>query len=356
MKKYYGCLANLKFDPIESLGRRNIKSDEDSSFAELMDPFSMDEDQKLRLSKAYRRLEGKTQVFYAPDSPYVRTRMTHTGEVVSLASIIAGILGLNTPLCRAIALLHDLGHVPFGHLGERFLSEKLGTKFRHSVFSLIVSEMIERRGVGLNLCFETLEGAYHHSGGLDNLDENLPQEYAVAKIADKVGYTLSDFNDACHMGYIEGRTLSFDYLGKNQRERTRNIVRALLKESKAKGKVSFGESEESKLFKEAREYMFTHVYSKADEEIDFTVLENGYKFIETTPFLNTCQPAIIFALLTEKEVKFFADLYKKGRYHPREIEQTGVTNILPKEDIPIESFSSFPFKKEEFSKEKSAFH
>ncbi len=353
MQKYRGCLSDLRFDSQESLGRRKNNLPEERFFREIADPFSLDEDKKLRLSKAYRRLEGKTQVFYAPDTPYARTRMTHTGEVLSLASFISDILGFNSPLCRAIALLHDLGHVPFGHLGERFLTEKLGQKFRHNMFSLVVSEMIERKGGGLNLCFETLEGAYHHSGGLNNLDSALPQEYAVAKIADKVSYTLSDFNDACRMGYIESRSFLFDKLGSSQRERTRNIILSLLKESKEKGRVSFEESEESKVFNEAREYMFSHVYSKADEEIDFTVLENGYSFIENSPFLNTCRSPIIFSLLTEKEVEFFAKLYKEENYRLEEIEKTGVLEILPKKDIPVKDFSSFPFKKEEFSKKKS---
>ena len=355
MKKYRGCLKKHRFDSEESLGRRKRELDEDRFLFEVADPFLLDEDKKLRLSKAYRRLEGKTQVFYSPDTPYARTRMTHTGEVVSLSSLISGILGLNSPLCRAIAVLHDLGHVPFGHLGERFLSEKLGEKFRHNIFSLIVSEMVERKGNGLNLSYETLEGAYHHSGGLDNFDESLPQEYMVTKIADKVAYTLSDFNDACRMDYVKSKSFHFAKLGKNQRERTRNILWALLRESREKGRVSFKESEESKLFKEAREYMFMHVYSKADEEIDFSLLEDGYRFIETSPFLKNCNTAIVFSLLSEKEVKYFASLYKKGDYDVEKIKDTGILEILPVNDIPVENFSSFPFEKKEFSKEKSAY-
>ncbi len=354
MEKKFGnfkdCLEHLQFDSTQRIGRRNKYPDDDEYLFPLCDPFSVDET-KIMLSKAYRRMERKTQVFYSRRNPHSRTRIIHTAESAALASIISETLGLNASLCRAIAFAHDIGHVPFGHLGERFLSKKLGVKFKHNAFAVMVSEFVERSGKGLNLCYETLEGVYHHSGGIDNFnEEDLPQEYLVVKIADKVAYTLADLNDAIRLRFLKEPPSVFKELGKNQRQRTENILLALFEESCEEGKVSFKECKESQVFKEARSFLFENVYAMADKEVDMNVLEDAYTFLEETKQFKGNDPAISFAFLTESEIESLSLMKRKGEDSDL-IERMGISEMLPME-TSFSDLASFPFRKEEFSKAK----
>src|SRR3954449_8494069 len=117
----------------------------------LRTPFQRDRDRVVH-SKAFRRLKHKTQVFVAPDGDHYRTRLTHTLEACGIARTVARALGLNEDLTEAIALGHDLGHPPFGHIGEQVLdeclAERYGVRFRHNHHSLRVVERLERGGRG----------------------------------------------------------------------------------------------------------------------------------------------------------------------------------------------------------------
>ena len=124
--------------------------------------FQVDRDRIIH-TRAFRRLKHKTQVFIAPDSDHVVTRMTHTIEVQQIARTIARALNLNEDLTEAIALAHDLGHTPFGHAGEERLAELLPEGFRHNEQSLRIVERLENDGRGLNLTVETREGILKHS-------------------------------------------------------------------------------------------------------------------------------------------------------------------------------------------------
>ncbi len=343
MEKYQGCLKAQRFITENTAGRRNfLEDDSDFFYFGLASPFAVDESQKIIPSKATRRMEKKVQVFYCSGTPYTRTRMTHTIEVVAIASFLAEFLGLNVSLARAIAAGHDIGHVPFGHLGERFLSEKLAGKFRHNAFSTIVAEFIERSGGGLNLSYETLEGIYHHSGDWKNFDYNLPQEYLVVKIADKLAYTVADYNDAMRMGYISKKNDCFEKLGSSQRKRIANVLQAVIKESAEKGKVSFEESEMAEIFSSASNFMFERVYAEADKDIDFSILEKAYKRIEESEIFSQCNPVIVFALTNEEDINAIA-------LSSRAIEDLGIKEILKNiEGLRVNDFTSFPFKREDF--------
>ncbi len=347
MKKYLGYLSNQAFVTEDTIGRRCFLEDDSDFFYLRMDnPFAVDENQKILFSRAFRRMENKVQVFYCSGTPYTRTRMTHTWEVVPIASFLAKFLGLNVHLVRAIAAGHDNGHVPFGHLGERFLSKKIGDKFKHSVFSTIVAEFIERRGGGLNLSYETLEGIYHHSGDWKNFDYRLPQEYLVVKIADKVAYTIADYNDAQRMGYISKKNDDFEKLGNSQRSRIRNILQAVIKESVERGKVSFEKSKTAETFSRACDFMFDRVYKEADERVDFSVLEKAYNRIEESKTFSQCNPAIVFALLTEEDINFIASASENVAATMGKI---GIKEILKTiRGLEINDFASFPFRKEDF--------
>ncbi len=343
----------IGFDPEKSIGRRHEFSDDDKYYFGNYDPFFIDQNLKIALSKAYRRMEGRTQVFYSPKTPHARTRMTHTIEVKSIASIITKKLGLNNYLAEAIALGHDAGHTPFGHLGERFLTDKLGEKFRHSSFAVIVSEFIEREGRGLNLGYETLQGIYKHSGNLRKFNYSYPQEYFAARIADKVAYIFSDYNDAQRMGYIQNKDKPnpIEKIGQSQRERVKRVLEAIFLESKSKDVLSFKDTDVAKNFMEAYEWMFQNVYHKADKRIDMGVLEKGFQYIQESSFLNSIDPVIVFGLSTEKEINLFSSLWEMNDLNPKKIEGTGIVEVIPCiENVNVKNFHDFPFGEEEFKK------
>src|SRR5438034_7660221 len=126
-------------------------------------PFQRDRDRIVH-AKAFRRLKHKTQVFISPEGDHYRTRLTHTLETTGIARTVARALALNEDLTEAIGLGHDLGHPPFGHIGEEVLDERLqrryGLRFRHNHHSLRVVERIE----SLNLTEQVRDGILHHTG------------------------------------------------------------------------------------------------------------------------------------------------------------------------------------------------
>ena len=130
---------------------------------EIRTDFQRDRDRVIHC-KAFRRLKFKTQVFLSPEGDHYRTRLTHTLEVAQVARTIARALRLNEDLTEAIALGHDLGHTPYGHIGERTLNDLLPGGFRHNEQSLRVVEQLENDGAGLNLTWEVRDGILHHSG------------------------------------------------------------------------------------------------------------------------------------------------------------------------------------------------
>ena len=126
--------------------------------------FQRDRD-RITYAKAFRRLKHKTQVFIAPQGDHYMTRLTHTLEVAQIARTIARALNLNEDLTEAIALGHDLGHTPFGHVGEEVLDKLYHAGFRHNEQSLRVVDLLENDGQGLNLTWEVRDGILNHSKG-----------------------------------------------------------------------------------------------------------------------------------------------------------------------------------------------
>ena len=169
--------------------------------------FMRDRDRIIH-SKAFRRLKHKTQVFISPVSDHFVTRLTHTIEVAQVARPIARALRLNEDLTEAIALGHDLGHTPFGHLGEDFLNGKLPYGYRHAEQSLRVVDYLEKEGHGLNLTWEVRQGILHHSkerGSLEALrqsEEELTLEAQVCRLSDAIAYVNHDLGDAVRAGVL----------------------------------------------------------------------------------------------------------------------------------------------------------
>lgn len=173
--------------------------------------FQRDRD-RIIYSKAFRRLKHKTQVFIAPLGDHYVTRLTHTLEVSQIARTIARALNLNEDLAEAIALGHDLGHTPFGHIGEEILNELYHGGFRHNEQSLRVVDLLEKEGQGLNLTWEVRDGILNHSKGqAEILGEGWGEvntlEGQICKIADIVAYVNHDVEDAVRAGIISQNDL-----------------------------------------------------------------------------------------------------------------------------------------------------
>jgi dGTPase len=162
-------------------------------------------------SRAFRRLEAKTQVFTTRFSDHFRNRLTHTLEVAQIGRTVAGALGLNSDLVEALALVHDIGHPPFGHAGERQLDLRMrehGDTFDHNLHALHIVETFEQRYLdflGLNLTFEVREGIIKHSRDYSAaefpelaeylLDERPPLEAQLIDLVDEIAYNAADLDD-----------------------------------------------------------------------------------------------------------------------------------------------------------------
>ena len=183
--------------------------------------FQRDRDRIIH-SRAFRRLEHKTQVFFSGSGDHLRTRLTHTMEVAAIARNIARALRLNEDLTEAIALAHDLGHAPCGHAGEETLNELMQEHggFEHNRQSLRVVEVLERkypRFSGLNLAWETLEGLAKHeappnlpSGQIQNQFSSSSLEAQVANLADEITYYSHDLDDGLDSGLLSEAQLNRD--------------------------------------------------------------------------------------------------------------------------------------------------
>jgi dGTPase len=173
--------------------------------------FQRDRDRIIH-SKSFRRLKHKTQVFIAPLGDHYVTRLTHTLEVSQIARTIARALNLNEDLTEAISLGHDLGHTPFGHVGEDVLNELYHRGFRHNEQSLRIVDLLENDGRGLNLTWEVRDGIVNHSKTrVSVLGEDWGKantlEGEVVKLSDVVAYINHDIDDAIRAGIITGRDL-----------------------------------------------------------------------------------------------------------------------------------------------------
>jgi len=174
------------------------------------DDFQRDRDRVIH-SRAFRRLENKTQVFTRRYSDHFRNRLTHTIEVAQVARTLAGALGLNVDLVECLALVHDIGHPPFGHAGEKALDAAMrahGFSFDHNLHALRIVEDFEQRYAdfrGLNLTFEVREGIIKHSRdyaarefpelGEYLLDQRPPLEAQLIDLADEIAYHTADLDD-----------------------------------------------------------------------------------------------------------------------------------------------------------------
>src|SRR5256714_8217740 len=161
--------------------------------------FQRDRDRIVH-AKSFRRLKHKTQVFIAPEGDHYRVRLTHTLEVAQIARTAARALRLNEDLTEAIALGHDLGHTPFGHLGEEALTPFLDRPFRHHEQSLRVVDFLEDEGRGLNLTWEVRDGILNHTW---SMPQPATLEAQLVRYADRIAYVNHDIDDAIRAGVLD---------------------------------------------------------------------------------------------------------------------------------------------------------
>ena len=190
--------------------------------------FMVDRDRVVH-SKSFRRLKHKTQVFIAPRGDHYRSRLTHTLEVNQIAKTIGAGLNLNIDLIEAMALAHDVGHTPFAHAGEEILNQLLPGGFRHNENSIRVLTRVEqhRRGPGLNLSREVLDGVLHHSGYGGQAHLASTAEGRVIRLSDKIAYVQHDIDDSIRGGLLSLQDLPrqfIDVLGSSHSQRIATLV------------------------------------------------------------------------------------------------------------------------------------
>jgi dGTPase len=228
----------------------------------LRTPFQRDRDRIVH-SKSFRRLSHKTQVFVAPEGDHYRTRLTHTLEVTQVSRTVARALALNEDLTEAIGLGHDLGHPPFGHIGEAVLDECLRARFdrafRHHEHSLRVVERLERGGVGLNLTEQVRNGILGHSGRAP-LPSTL--EGRIVRLLDRVAYINHDIDDALRAGVLHEADLPqrpIAVLGDSGSKRIDALVHDVIEQSARAEEIVQGD-EAAAAMQTLREFMFERVY------------------------------------------------------------------------------------------------
>lgn len=219
--------------------------------------FQRDRDRILH-SKPFRRLKHKTQVYIAPSGDHYRTRMTHSLEVSQISRTIGRGLRLNEDLIEAISLGHDVGHTPFGHVGEEAIAKLIG-RFEHNEQSVRILTVLTGEGKGLNLTQEVLDGVHNHTGA--GVPSTL--EGQIVKTGDRIAYLCHDYDDALRAGLIHRGDLPKDVvntLGVNPSQMITAMVVDMIESSQDQTSIRQSTSV-AKAMQEFRCFMFERVYN-----------------------------------------------------------------------------------------------
>lgn len=244
-------------------------------------------------SSAFRRLKHKTQVFFSPNNDHICTRIEHALHVASIASTVCRGLDLNQELAWAIGIGHDLGHTPFGHVGEVILSEiqqKEGfSLFEHEINSLRVVDLLSNKGEGMNLTYAVRDGIVSHCGesfikcikpsfiikDLDNIKTKkglIPTTYeaTIVRFCDSIAYLGRDWEDACRLNIISKEQMpqkAREILGYSNSEIIDTLVKDIMQSSDIEG-IRFSD-EVFDAVSEMKEYNYLNIYKSP--------MLNGYK-------------------------------------------------------------------------------
>lgn len=324
-----GCLSS--FATPDTAARRRFPL---SGSEALMPPYVRDAC-TIQRCDAFRRLAGKPAVISFPTNAHLNSRLSHVLRVVSVARTIGSMLGLNVSLCEAGAYGHDLGHVPFGHYGERILYGEREPRFRHELFGPVVAQCVEQGGKGLNLSHQTLVCMRDHSRGEGDLKTNghLPEADAIM-FADKFAYVFDDAHDFFDRAARNGVRFPLGehpalwrrlrWFGRTPEERILKCVLALCEESAEAGRIAFRDSETAHAFETLRRQMYSELYETAEVErferppvphledgVDIARMITDVKFAleEEEPSID---PALLVALMTDADVALLWECFQKG--------------------------------------------
>lgn len=276
--------------------------------------FERDSD-KIIHSLSYTRYINKTQVYSNVKNDHISTRMTHVQFVSRAARTISRALGLNEDLCEAIALGHDVGHIPYGHEGERILSdlskEKTGKEFAHNLNSVRIFKVLEKKGRGLNLTLQVLDGIMCHNGEMVkskyapvkknkalfleeyrncNKDNSLiktlipmTMEGCVVRISDIIGYIGKDIEDAVRLEVFDKNTIPLSIkntLGITNDKIMNTIILDIIEKSYGKPYISMSDEIYEQIVK-LKEFSYENIYKKAiTEEIKEKYKTTFYKLYD----------------------------------------------------------------------------
>jgi len=233
------------------------KREREEKECDIRTKFQRDRDRILH-SKPFRRLKHKTQVYIAPTGDHYRTRMTHSLEVSQISRTIGRGLRLNEDLIEAIALGHDVGHTPFGHVGEEAIAKLIG-RFEHNEQSVRLLTVLTNEGRGLNLTREVLDGILHHTG------EGIPftHEGQIVKTGDRIAYLCHDYDDALRAGLIRKKDLPtrvVTVLGDNPSRMITTMVVDMIESSQNQTAIKQSPIVHEAM-QELRQFMFERVYN-----------------------------------------------------------------------------------------------
>lgn len=265
--------------------------------------FQRDRD-RIIYSNSFKRLKNKTQVFFAPEGDHYITRLTHTLDVSQIARSIARSLALNEDLAEAIALGHDLGHTPFGHVGERVLAKLATGGFFHNEQSLRVVDLIEKDGKGLNLTFEVRDGILQHKSS----GKPATLEGQAVSLADRIAYINHDIEDAIRAGILKASDLperAVKLLGNETKTRINTAITDIYQNSYGKPFVKMSD-EMMSATNELRSFMFERVYEFANKSIQ----ERSER------------------MLTQMFAYFTANVDKLPKTYLRHLEQDGKERVV----------------------------
>ncbi len=248
---------HVLLSPYAAFSDQSAGRDRPEAPCDIRPVYQRDRDRILH-SRSFRRLKNKTQVFLTPKGDHYRTRMSHTLEVSQNARTIAKALHLNEALVEAIALGHDLGHAPFGHVGEYILNRLCEGGFRHNEQSVRIVEKLEKHGKGLNLTKEVRDGILNHQMS----STPMTLEGRIVRLSDKIAYINHDVDDAIRAGILceEDIPAKFrEVLGNSVRMRLNTLIHNIVTNSMGKNEIRMSEETEQAM-KGLRQFMFEHLY------------------------------------------------------------------------------------------------
>jgi len=314
-----------------------------------VDPFNLDYTHAAG-HVVVMRMSDKRQVFTRLVRPVdADSRLSHTVSVVRIASAVAKALCLNESLAATIALCHDVAHCPYGHLGEKVLSEYLLSIGVPEYDHVNAAPYVLSNIGNLDLSFEVLEGITWHSLSSGVLSASVPNEYRLVALSDKIAYVLGDAWDTANMfgsgSYGDHSTVKpedaaglqselrhlRESLGQTDRERFERLIEAIVTESSSIGEIGFATTPEAKAFEELKAFLARKIYTQTDLTQDINRLHRVAERLVASDI--TGNPYMLFALLTDSELYFLDEVEGPIKQDVIDLLQVGDLTLPGRDDF-----------------------